>query len=69
MTNGQKQCACGWRRPLLFATTTTGEQPTEDLLLGYLCPCCGAGYVAADVPEEQARKILAALPRRPVGVA
>lgn len=57
------RCACGWERPLISLTTEEGFPPPAHVIPVYHCPRCGAGYVAAEISEERARRILRDLDR------
>lgn len=53
-----KQCECGWRRPIISVTTTSGRPPPDDVIPVYNCPCCGASYVPEEIPEHLARRVI-----------
>lgn len=56
--DAREVCSCGWERPLIGLTMPDGSKPPPVVPI-YDCPRCGETYVSSEVPEPEARRILA----------
>jgi hypothetical protein len=58
MPGVEPHCECGWPRPLIALTDTTGERVPDSIVPIYACPECGSAYAPIEIPKEVAARIV-----------